>query len=78
MNRPLLDLGIYLCGRTIGFRTDQGQGRPVPARPLKLELSEVKTLITHGRTQAAQLLAYEIVVMDADDKHDHRGHRRSG
>jgi group II intron reverse transcriptase/maturase len=42
---------------------------------LKLELSGPKTLITHGRTQAARFLGYEIVVMDADDKHDHRGHR---
>ena len=42
---------------------------------LKLELSPAKTLITHGRTQAARFLGYEIVVMHADDKHDHRGHR---
>jgi hypothetical protein len=39
---------------------------------------KVKTLITHGQTQAARLLGYEIVVLDADDKRDHRGHRRSG
>jgi group II intron reverse transcriptase/maturase len=42
---------------------------------LKLELSPAKTLITHGRTQAARFLGYEMVVMHADDKHDHRGHR---
>lgn len=42
---------------------------------LKLELSPTKTLITHGRTQAARFLGYEIVVLHADDKHDHRGHR---
>jgi len=42
---------------------------------LKLELSPAKTLITHGRTQAARFLGYEIVVLHADDKHDHRGHR---
>jgi hypothetical protein len=42
---------------------------------LKLELSQTKTLVTHGRTQAARFLGYEIVVLDADDKHDHRGHR---
>lgn len=42
---------------------------------LKLGLSPAKTLITHGRTQAARFLGYEIVVMHADDKHDHRGHR---
>ena len=42
---------------------------------LRLELSEAKTLVTHGRTQPARFLGYEIVVLDADDKHDHRGHR---
>jgi group II intron reverse transcriptase/maturase len=42
---------------------------------LKLELSPTKTLITHGRTDAARFLGYEIVVMHADHKHDHRGHR---
>jgi AI2M/AI1M-like HNH endonuclease/type II intron maturase len=42
---------------------------------LKLELSPTKTLITHGRTQPARFLGYEIVVLHADHKHDHRGHR---
>lgn len=28
-----------------------------------------------GRTHAARFLGYEIVVLDADDKRDHRGHR---
>ena len=42
---------------------------------LKLELSPAKTLITHGRTQAARFLGYEIVVLHADHKHDRRGHR---
>jgi group II intron reverse transcriptase/maturase len=42
---------------------------------LKLELSQTKTLITHARTQAARFLGYEIVVLDADHKRDHRGHR---
>jgi group II intron reverse transcriptase/maturase len=42
---------------------------------LKLELSPAKTLITHGRTQAARFLGYEMVVTHADDKRDHRGHR---
>ena len=42
---------------------------------LKLELSPTKTLITHGRTQAARFLGYDIVVLHADHKHDHRGHR---
>jgi hypothetical protein len=42
---------------------------------LKLELSNEKTLITHARTEAARFLGYEIVTLDADEKHDHRGRR---
>jgi group II intron reverse transcriptase/maturase len=42
---------------------------------LKLELSKEKTLITQARTEAARFLGYEIVTLDADDKHDHRGQR---
>jgi group II intron reverse transcriptase/maturase len=42
---------------------------------LRLELSQEKTLITHARTEAARFLGYEIVTLDADCKHDHRGQR---
>ena len=42
---------------------------------LKLDLSEAKTLITHGRTQAARFLGYEVTVLQADQKHDRRGRR---
>lgn len=42
---------------------------------LKLELSEEKTLITHASTQAARFLGYELVTLQADDKHDHNGRR---
>jgi group II intron reverse transcriptase/maturase len=42
---------------------------------LRLELSESKTLITHARTEAARFLGYEVVVLDHDGKHDHRGQR---
>src|SRR4051794_12764338 len=42
---------------------------------LNLELSRAKTLITHGRTQPARFLGYEIVILHADHKHDQRGHR---
>jgi Type II intron maturase len=38
-------------------------------------LSPAKTLITHGRTQAARFLGYQVVVLHADDKRDRRGHR---
>ena len=42
---------------------------------LKLELSPSKTLITHGRTRPARFLGYEVAVLQADHKRDHRGHR---
>jgi hypothetical protein len=42
---------------------------------LKLERSQEKTLITHARTHAARFLGYDVVTLDADDKHDHRGQR---
>jgi retron-type reverse transcriptase len=42
---------------------------------LHLELSATKTVITHGRTQPARFLGYQITVLHADDKHDRRGHR---
>jgi hypothetical protein len=42
---------------------------------LKLELSEEKTLITHGRTKPARFLGYDIVVWHDDRKHDQRGQR---
>ncbi|MQB02225.1 MAG: maturase, partial [Actinobacteria bacterium] len=44
-------------------------------RRLKLELSERKTLITHGRTEPARFLGYEIVVHNDDAKLDRHGHR---
>jgi len=42
---------------------------------LKLELSHEKTLTTNARTEAAKFLGYEVVTLDADDKHDRHGHR---
>ncbi len=42
---------------------------------LKLELSDAKTLITHGRTEAARFLGYEITVQHGDWKLDARGRR---
>jgi hypothetical protein len=42
---------------------------------LKLELSEAKTLITHGRTQAARFLGYEVTVLHDDQQRDRRGRR---
>ena len=42
---------------------------------LKLELSESKTLITHGRTEAARFLGYEVNVQHNDTKLDANGLR---
>lgn len=42
---------------------------------LKLELGEEKTLVTHARDEVARFLGYEIHILHADDKHDHRGQR---
>ena len=42
---------------------------------LKLDLSEAKTLITHGRTQAARFLGYEVTVIHNDQKRNRHGHR---
>ncbi|MFD9633349.1 HNH endonuclease [Streptomyces violascens] len=42
---------------------------------LKLELSPTKTLITHGRTQPARFLGYEITVFHSDTKHSRHGWR---
>jgi group II intron reverse transcriptase/maturase len=35
---------------------------------LKLELSEEKTLITHGRTESARFLGYDLVTLQVDDR----------
>ncbi|HEU4792093.1 MAG TPA: group II intron reverse transcriptase/maturase [Nitrolancea sp.] len=44
---------------------------------LKLELSTEKTLITHGRTQRASFLSYELMVIHNDTLHDAIGRRTS-
>ena len=44
---------------------------------LKLELSDEKTLITHGRTQRASFLGYELMVIHNDTLHDAIGKRTS-
>ena len=42
---------------------------------LKLELSDAKTLVTHGRTQAARFLGYEVTVQQSDTRLDANGLR---
>jgi hypothetical protein len=53
----------------LGFCGPRSEAEEIKARlaeflreHLKLELSEAKTLITHGRTQAARFLGYEVMV----------------
>ena len=43
---------------------------------LKLELSDVKTLVTHARTEAAQFLGYEIATFHRDAVRERTYHRR--
>jgi hypothetical protein len=66
----------------LGFTGPRQEAEQIKARigqflhdQLKQELSPTKTLITHGRTQAARFLGYQIVILHADHKHDRRGHR---
>jgi group II intron reverse transcriptase/maturase len=42
---------------------------------LKLTLSEEKTVITHGTSEEARFLGYEVVVQRSDTRQDSRGHR---
>jgi group II intron reverse transcriptase/maturase len=42
---------------------------------LHLELSAKKTLVTHAREDRARFLGYEVHILHADDKYDHRGQR---
>jgi hypothetical protein len=44
---------------------------------LKLELSDQKTLITHGRTQRARFLGYELAIFQEDTRHSKTADRRS-
>jgi len=66
----------------LGFAGPKEEAQAIKARlteflqdHLKLELSQEKTLITHASTEAARFLGYEIVVHQANSKHDARGRR---
>lgn len=68
----------FLLG-VIGSRHDaeaiKGQLEDFLCTTLHLTLSPEKTLITHGRTQAARFLGYDITVMYDNNKLDTRGRR---
>ena len=66
----------------LGFAGPKDEANAIKARigrflrdNLKLELSESKTLVTHGRTQAARFLGYEVVVQGSETKLDASGRR---
>lgn len=65
----------YADDHLLGFIGPKAEAETIKARlaqflhdDLKLELSPDKTLITHGRTQAAAFLGYQISVGQADHK----------
>ena len=66
----------------LGFTGPKDEADEIKARigrflqdNLKLELSDTKTLVTHGRTEAARFLGYEVVVQGSDTRLDTRGRR---
>ncbi len=66
----------------LGFAGPKDEADEIKARigrflrdNLKLELSHAKTLVTHGRTQAARFLGYEVNVQHSDTKLDANGLR---
>ena len=66
----------------LGFAGPKDEADEIKARigmflrdNLKLELSDAKTLVTHGRTQAARFLGYEVVVQGSDTRLDARSRR---
>ncbi len=66
----------------LGFAGPKDEADEIKARigeflhdSLKLELSDTKTLVTHGRTEAARFLGYEVVVQQSATKLDAQGLR---
>ncbi|MFE5738850.1 reverse transcriptase/maturase family protein [Streptomyces celluloflavus] len=65
----------YADDHLLGFTGPKAEAERIKQRlaaflrdDLKLELNQSKTLITHGRTQAARFLGYDITVQHADAK----------
>ena len=66
----------------LGFAGPRNEAEDIKTRigeflgdSLKLELSESKTLITHGRTEAARFLGYEVAVQGSATRLDAQGRR---
>ena len=73
----------YADDHLLGFTGPKAEAEEIRERlamflreELKLELNAAKTLITHGRSQAARFLGYDIIVQHADHKIT-RGRRRA-
>jgi hypothetical protein len=65
----------YADDHVLGFTGPKAEAEEIKQRlaqflrdELRLELSEEKTLVTHGRTQAATFLGYEITVQHSQDR----------
>lgn len=65
----------YADDHLLGFTGPKAEAETIKQRlaaflrdDIKLELNQDKTLITHGRTQAARFLGYDITVQHADAK----------
>ncbi|WTZ46364.1 reverse transcriptase domain-containing protein [Streptomyces sp. NBC_01390] len=75
----------YADDHLLGFTGPKAEAEQIKQRlamflreELKLELSQEKTLITHGRTQAARFLGYEIATQHNDTKKTGRYRRVNG
>ena len=69
------DFLLGFTGPRVEAESIKRQLRDFLRETLKLELSEEKTLITHGRTGAARFLGYDLVVLH-DSKHTHPSNQR--
>jgi group II intron reverse transcriptase/maturase len=62
------DFLLGFIGPKIEAEEIKARIREFLANQLRLELSNAKTLITHGRTETARFLGYEVVVSQNDNK----------
>jgi group II intron reverse transcriptase/maturase len=70
------DFLLGLAGPRIEAEEIKRQLRQFLDEKLKLELSEPKTLITHGRSEYARFLGYEIGIFQEDHQEEKARHRR--
>jgi len=70
------DFLLGLAGPRVEAEAIKAQLREFLSDTLKLELSQEKTLVTHGRTQAARFLGYDIRVLHNDSYRTKDGTRK--